>query len=118
VRVIDDPGRLPRGRQTRVIRAARAGVVGRVDAGLLGRAATLLGAGRLRKEDKIAPGAALILHAKVGARVARGAPLCTIESDDAARAAAILPLVRDAFAVGARPAPPRPLVLETLGGTR
>jgi pyrimidine-nucleoside phosphorylase/thymidine phosphorylase len=118
VRVIDDPGRLPRGRHSRVLRAPRAGVVGRVDAGVLGRAATLLGAGRLRKEDRIAPGAALLLHAKVGARVARGAPLCTIESDDPARTQAILPLVRDAFAVGNRPPAPRPLVLETLGGTR
>jgi thymidine phosphorylase len=118
VRVIDDPERLPRGRQTRLYRAPRAGVVGRVDAGALGRAATLLGVGRLRKEDRIAPGAALMLHAKVGDRVARGAPLCTIESDDAARAQAILPLVRDAFSIGSRPPPVRPLVLETLGGTR
>ena len=81
---------------------------------MLGRAATLLGVGRLRKEDRIAPGAALLLHAKVGARIARGAPLCTIESDDPARARAIAPLVRDAFVIGSRPPAPRPLVLETL----
>ena len=56
-RAIDDPRRLPRARHTHLIRAARRGVVTRVDAGLLGRAATLLGAGRLRKEDRIAPGA-------------------------------------------------------------
>jgi pyrimidine-nucleoside phosphorylase len=118
VRVIDDPGRLPRGRHALVVRAARAGVLGRVDAGALGRAATLLGVGRLRKEDRIAPGAALMLHAKVGARIARGAALCTIESDDPARARRILPLVRDAFVVSGRSPAARPLVLETLGGTR
>jgi pyrimidine-nucleoside phosphorylase len=118
VRVIDDPGRLPRGRHALLVRAARAGVVGRVDAGALGRAATLLGVGRLRKEDRIAPGAALLLHAKVGARIARGAPLCTIESDEPARARGILPLVKDAFVIGPRSPTPRPLVLETLGGTR
>ena len=66
-RAIDDPRRLPRARHTRAIRAARRGVVTRVDAGLLGRAATLLGAGRLRKQDRIAPGAAILLHAKIGA---------------------------------------------------
>ena len=84
---IDDPGRLPRGRHSRH-GARRAGRRGhpRRRAAPLGRAATLLGAGRLRKEDRIAPGAALMLHAKVGARVARGAPLCTIASDDPARA--------------------------------
>ena len=65
-RAIDDPRRLPRARHTHLIRAARRGVVTRVDAGLLGRAATLLGAGRLRKQDRIAPGAAILLHAKIG----------------------------------------------------
>ena len=63
-------------------------------------------------------GAALMLHAKVGARIARGAPLCTIESDEPARARAVQPLVRGAFVVGNRPPTTRPLVLETLGGTR
>ena len=63
-----------RARGTRhVVRAARAGVVARVDAGALGRAATLLGAGRLRKEDRIAP--------------AGGADRCTPRSGPASRAA-------------------------------
>jgi pyrimidine-nucleoside phosphorylase/thymidine phosphorylase len=114
-RVVDDPDRLPRARHTRAVRAARAGVVARVDAGVLGRAATLLGAGRLRKEDRIAPGAGILLHVAVGARVGRGDRLCTIAFDDPARARAAAPLVEAAFRVqdvGAQR--PRPLVLETL----
>ena len=50
----DDPG------------AARRASSPALDAGALGRAATLLGAGRLRKEDRIAPGVAILLEAKVG----------------------------------------------------
>ena len=72
------------------------GVVTRVDAGLLGRAATLLGAGRLRKEDRIAPGAAILLHAKVGTPVSRGDPLATVEYDDAPRERAARPLIERA----------------------
>ena len=87
----------------------------RVDAGLLGRAATLLGAGRLRKEDRIAPGAGILLHAKTGTRVARGDALATVMYDDAARERAARPLIEQAFAVGARAPTTRPLVLETLG---
>jgi pyrimidine-nucleoside phosphorylase/thymidine phosphorylase len=114
-RAVDDPRRLPRARHARPIRATRAGVVTRVDAGLLGRAATLLGAGRLRKEDRIAPGAAILLHVKVGARVGRGDRLATVEYDDGARERATRPLLARAFAVGGRAPRPRPLVLETLG---
>ena len=68
MRAIDDPRRLPPRAPHARVRAARRGIVARVDAGLLGRAATLLGAGRLRKQDRIAPGAAILLHAKMGSR--------------------------------------------------
>jgi pyrimidine-nucleoside phosphorylase len=114
-RAIDDPRRLPRARHTHLLRAARRGVVTRVDAGLLGRAATLLGAGRLRKQDRIAPGAAILLHAKIGTPVARGDLLATVEYDDASRERAARPLVERAFVVGGQRPRPRPLVLETLG---
>ena len=97
------------------IRAGRAGVVVRADAGALGRAATLLGAGRLRKEDRIAPGAAIMLAAKVGTPVARGEALCTLHYDDEARADAAAPLVARAFRIGPRAPRATPLVLETLG---
>src|SRR5204862_6241239 len=99
-RVIDDPRRLPRARHTRIVRAARAGVVTRVDAGLLGRAATLLGAGRLRKEDRIAPGAGILLHAKLGTEAARGDRLAAVEFDDPARERAARALVEPACAIG------------------
>jgi len=113
-RVVDDPRRLPQARHTRVLRAPRTGVVTRVDAGLLGRAATLLGAGRLRKDDRIAPGAAILLHAKIGTRVARGDALATIAFDDTARDRAARPLIDEAFRIGATAPSRRPLILETL----
>jgi pyrimidine-nucleoside phosphorylase len=114
-RAIEDPRRLPRARHAHAICAARGGVVTRVDAGLLGRAATLLGAGRLRKEDRIAPGAAILLNAKIGARVSRGDLLATVEFDDAARERAARPMIERAFAIGGGAARRRPIVLETLG---
>jgi pyrimidine-nucleoside phosphorylase/thymidine phosphorylase len=116
LRAIDDPDRLPRARHTRVLAAPRAGWIARADAGALGRAATLLGAGRLRKEDEVAPGAGLLLHAKVGARIERGQPLCTIAFDDPSRERSARPLIAGAFRIAARRVRARPLVLERLGG--
>jgi pyrimidine-nucleoside phosphorylase len=114
VRAVDDPARLPRARRARVVRAPRAGVVARVDAGALGRAATLLGAGRLRKEDRVDHGAGIQLHVRAGARVDRGDALCTVHCDDGARWAAARPEVEAAFSLGRRAAEPGPLVLESL----
>ena len=115
VRAIDDPGRLPRARARQVLHAPRSGTVVHVDAGALGRAATLLGVGRLRKEDRISPGGAILLHAKAGTRVERGDPLCTLHYDDHARAHAARALVEGAFRIGSSAIRARPLVLETLG---
>ena len=114
-RVVDDPTRLPRARRSRVLRATRAGVVVRADAGLLGarrdaargRPPAQGGPDRPRRRDHVA--------GQVGTPVARGDVLCTLHYDDAARAALAEPLVRRAFQVGPRALRPTPLVLETLG---
>jgi pyrimidine-nucleoside phosphorylase len=114
--VVDEPERLlPRARHRRTLTAPRAGFVSRADAGVLGRAATLLGAGRLRKEDHVAPGAGIVLHAKVGTRVQRGDPLCELAYDDPPRALAAWPLVESAFRIAPQRPSHRPLVLETIG---
>ena len=114
-RVVDAPERLPRARHHRTLLATRAGFVARADAGALGRAATLLGAGRLRKEDDVAPGAGIVLHAKVGTPVRRGDPLCELAFDDPTRAGAAWPLLEAAFRIGPQRPSLRPLVLETIG---
>jgi len=113
-RVIEDPSRLPRAPRSREVRATKAGFVRIIDAGLLGRAATLLGAGRLRKEDRVDPRVGLTLAVKQGARVARGDLLCTIHYADPMRLAASLTSIADAFVVGPTAPPTTPLVLETV----
>lgn len=114
-RVVENPGLLPRASRSHAVRASRGGTVTAVHAGLVGRAATLLGAGRLAKEDRVDPGAGITLHAKPGARVARGDTLCVARCDDDARWAAARPLLEQAFRVGTGAGAPGPLVLETIG---
>jgi pyrimidine-nucleoside phosphorylase len=116
VHVLDDPRRLPRAKREHVVRAPRAGVVAAVDAGALGRAATVLGAGRLRKEDRVDPGVGLTLAAKEGAEVSAGDALCTIRYADERRLAAALPQIAGAFHLGAAAPARADLVLETIAG--
>jgi pyrimidine-nucleoside phosphorylase len=114
-RVLDRPeALLPRARRSTPILAARGGALSAIDAGAIGRAATVLGAGRLRKSDRIDPAAGITLLHKVGDRVARGEPLGTVWYSDARRRDAALPLLAAAFSVGAHPPRRRPLVLETI----
>jgi pyrimidine-nucleoside phosphorylase len=113
-RVIDDPGRLPRARFTGRIRAGRSGTVSRLDAGLIGRGATLLGAGRMNKEDTVDAAVGVSFHHKIGEAVTRGQPICTVFYNDPGRWQAARPLLVAACTV-ARERPRRaPLVLETL----
>jgi pyrimidine-nucleoside phosphorylase len=115
VRVVEDPTRLPRAPRELVVLAPHAGVLATVDAGALGRGATVLGAGRLRKEDRVDAGVGLTLAVKEGARVARGDALCTIRYADEGRLRAALPQIEGAFTVGERAPAKKRLVLETLG---
>jgi pyrimidine-nucleoside phosphorylase len=114
VRQVEAPARLPRARKSLVVTAPRAGHLDTLDARLLGQAATLLGAGRLRKEDAVDPGVGLTLHAKTGTKVSRGEPLVTVWYNDSGRLAAARPLVASAVRVVARAPRPRPLVLERI----
>jgi pyrimidine-nucleoside phosphorylase len=94
--------------------AAEAGFVRTCHARGIGAAARRLGAGRLRKEDAVDHAVGIVVHAKAGDRVERGAPLATIHarSADAVDAAT----VAACFEIGARPAVRPPVVIEVLGG--
>ncbi|UNS98609.1 thymidine phosphorylase [Streptomyces tubbatahanensis] len=72
---------LPRAREQHVVTAPSSGVLTRLDAYSVGLAAWRLGAGRARKEDPVQAGAGVELHARVGDRVAAGAPLLTLHTD-------------------------------------
>jgi thymidine phosphorylase len=73
-----------------VVKATETGVITRCDAYEIGRAAFVLGAGRLRAADPVHFGVGVKVHAKVGDSVEAGQPLVTLLHDgerglDAAR---------------------------------
>lgn len=76
--VIDHPEKLPQAEYQIVLPAKEAGVISKMVADQLGIAAMLLGAGRRTKEDQIDFSVGLMLHKKVGDKVAIGEPLVTV----------------------------------------
>jgi pyrimidine-nucleoside phosphorylase len=63
-----------------MVKAPSAGHVEAIDALEVGLAAIELGAGRMRKEDKVDPAAGFVIDAQVGARVSAGDPLVTVHA--------------------------------------
>jgi pyrimidine-nucleoside phosphorylase len=102
-RVVDDPARLPRARHTTDIVSSREGFVTRIQCEQIGTAGMLLGGGREKKEDAIDPAVGLVLHKKLGERVGRGEPLCTLHYNAEARVEAARRLMEDSYTIAEEP---------------
>ncbi len=116
-RQLEDMHRLPQARLQEDFPAPASGYLNALDAATLGRACTLLGAGRERKEDVIDPAVGLVMRAELGDMVEKGAPLLTIHANDEGQLAAAQALLEDGvFEVGSKRADPPPLIYETISG--
>lgn len=80
--VVDDPAVLPQAAHSRVVTAARDGVVARVEPRRVGEGVVAMRGGRTRVEDAIDPAAGYVITARPGDAVARGAPLATVYASD------------------------------------
>jgi len=106
---------LPNATGMREITSPRAGYISAIEAEDIGRASTLMGAGRDRKEDRIDPAVGVILEVKVGEKVDAGAVLCRLYYTNEERVEEAAELVEGAFRVSSQKAEDRELILEVVG---
>ena len=96
--VIKDPKKLPVAKFSKKLVSDVSGYVRRMDTEQVGIAASLLGAGRMTKEDVIDLGAGLVLQKKTGDRVEKGETLAVLyASEQGERMAAALDCLRKAY---------------------
>lgn len=115
-RSLDDAKKLPRARHTRAVTTSKAGYVASMQCEQIGTACVILGGGRERKEDSVDPAVGIVLHKKVGDRVAAGEPLATIHYNSDARAESAEQLLAESFKISeADPTSKRPLVHSVIG---
>jgi pyrimidine-nucleoside phosphorylase len=100
--------------QQRVLRASRSGFLFSIDTTAVGWAVQRLGVGRTRPGDFVSAHAGIELHAKLGAQIRAGDPLCTLFADDAHRFPAAERMIADAILIADAPPRPMPLVHEVL----
>jgi pyrimidine-nucleoside phosphorylase len=98
-RVVDDYSRMPHVERREVVKADRAGFLGRVDAELVGRASVALGAGRDCVEDAIDPAVGIMVAAKPGDEVRAGDAVLELHYRDRSRLEAALALAQEAIAI-------------------
>ena len=111
VRAIDDPKRLSQAQRRVEITSAKSGFVSTVQCEDVGTACVILGGGRERKEDSVDPAVGIVLHKKVGDRVAAGEPLATIHYNSDARLERARQMIIGAYDIAdAAPATKRPLI--------
>ncbi|MDZ4700557.1 MAG: thymidine phosphorylase [Rhodothermales bacterium] len=92
------------------------GYVNDVDALAFGQAAVALGAGRLRKEDRVDPAAGLVLHAPPGAPIVPGEPLLTLFTHREAQVDAVRQHLLGAFTIGPAPVTSPKLLMDRYAG--
>ena len=100
--------------------APRAGHVEAIDALEVGLACLELGAGRLRKEDRVDPAAGVVIRAHVGDQVAAGAPLAVVHARDEATVDRVADRLRAAWRLVEEPVarPPHVLARVDANGVR
>jgi pyrimidine-nucleoside phosphorylase len=114
--VIDDAKRLPQAQHTMQIKSEKAGYLSAMQCEQIGTACVILGGGRERKEDSVDPAVGIILHKKVGDRVAAGDRLATIYYNSEARAERARQLITSSCEIAdLAPSAKRPLVHKVIG---
>jgi pyrimidine-nucleoside phosphorylase len=82
---LDHLDRLPQAKYKQEIPSSKDGYVTAMDCEAVGTACVVLGGGREKKEDAVDPAVGIVLHRKIGDRVAVGESLCTVHSNSETR---------------------------------
>ena len=112
--VLDRFELLPNATGVREISSPRAGYISAIDAEGIGKASSLIGAGRNTKEDVIDPAVGVILEVKVGLKIEGGAVLCRLYYTGEENVEEASQQIEDAFRISASAPEERELILEVV----
>jgi pyrimidine-nucleoside phosphorylase len=115
-RVLDDAKLLPQAKHTIRVSSAKGGYLASMQCEQIGTACVILGGGRERKEDSVDPSVGIVLHKKVGDRVAAGEPIATIYYNFEAQAGRAQQLIETSCVIAdSAPSTKRPLIHRVIG---
>jgi thymidine phosphorylase len=112
ISMIDDPSKLPEAEIANPLLSPAEGTVVAVDAGAVGRAALLLGAGRVKTSDKVDHAVGISSLAKIGMRVSKGDTLAIIHARDTVKMEEAGKMIAKAFKITHTASAPSPRIKE------
>ena len=115
-RVVDDPKTLPQARHSQQVLSAKDGYVASLQCEQVGTACVILGGGRERKEDSVDPAVGIVLHRKVGDRVAAGEPIATIYYNSGSRVERAQQLLEESCGISDSPLSEKRLLIHRVIG--
>ncbi len=111
-RVIDDPSRFPEAKHVRKLPAPKRGYVHTINAAMIARGVSLLGAGRDGNSKKIDHSVGVSAIKKVGTQVKQGEPLMMIHYNDEAKLENALEYFKAAYRLAPKRPNPVQLIVE------
>jgi thymidine phosphorylase len=93
-------------------------VIQEINCEQIGVASLVLGGGREKKEDAIDPAVGLILHKKLGDKIAEGEPICTLHYNSDARLAEAESLIDSSYRIGSGVVASRRLIHRVIEGSK
>ena len=115
-RVVDDPKTLPQAQHSQQVLSAKDGYVASLQCEQVGTACVILGGGRERKEDSVDPAVGIVLHRKVGDRVAAGEPIATIYYNSGSRVERAQQLLEESCGISDSPPSEKRLLIHRVIG--
>ena len=111
ISTIDDPTRLPSADHRVDVPSSSAGYVTEIFCEQIGTACVILGGGRERKEDSVDPAVGIVVHKKIGDKVALGEALCTIHCHSDAQALRARKLLEESYRITTAPPAHKPSLI-------
>lgn len=105
---------LPKAKFHQSIFAKKGGYVEKVDAGIVGHASRLTGAGREKIDDLIDHGAGILLRKKIGDKVSAKEELAVVYAGSKKKLIESVQMMEMAFEIGSKPVDPPQLILDTI----
>ncbi len=112
VSYVDDPEKFPKAKHVRKLPAPKRGYVHTINAAMIARGVSLLGAGRDPKTKKIDHAAGVSEIRKVGTQVKQGEPLMMIHYNSEAKLEQALEYFKAAYRLAPKRPNPSPLIVE------
>lgn len=111
---VDYPERMANAPVVRMAAAPRSGWISQINARVVGETSVVLGAGRQRKGEAIDHSVGIVLHHKVGDRIAQGQPLFTVHARNEQEAEDAQKILLEAHEIIDQPCDPLPLFYDVI----